>query len=223
MNLIDNGGCSPPTWTDEEGNVLAIYNDNDYNVYMAPGCTSKADIDNFRANGNKPYVMGETWTILGFADFEKFEQSGVVVPMRGAKIDFLSCWATSKAQEILDSNPSIIEYAINARGGHVWDIKTKTPDLNPGYGSLLYGKYASGRDAGNFVAGAFAIQSGSPDFVNYGYGLYNASKNNIWGAACLFFRNVMIQPVADNYDAIYNYYKCYGEDALSKAGQNAGS
>ena len=105
INLIDNGGCEPSTWTDEKGNVLAIYNDDDYNVYMAPGCKNQADVDNFRTKGYIPYIMGQTWTILGFADFSIFEQSGIITPMKGARIDFNSNWGTDQAKQILGSDP----------------------------------------------------------------------------------------------------------------------
>jgi len=61
-----------------------------------------------------------------------------------------------------------------------YDIKTKTPNGNVYYGSLLYGKYVSARDAGNFVAGAVAQKSIiSNRIIDYGYGTFNQNNNDV--------------------------------------------
>ncbi|MFK5284056.1 hypothetical protein ACI3PL_31205, partial [Lacticaseibacillus paracasei] len=74
----------------------------------------------------------------------------------GAKIDFGSTWAESKVSEILSSHPDPVTYAAMARGGGDWDLKKHTPNGNSSFGSMLFGKYASARDAGNMAAGAVA-------------------------------------------------------------------
>jgi hypothetical protein len=54
-----------------------------------------------------------------------------------------------------------------------WDIKAHVSN-----GSLLYGRYASPRDAGNFAAGALAQSSGIEPIVQYGFGAYNLTGNS---------------------------------------------
>lgn len=73
----------------------------------------------------------------------------------------------------MDSKPSLLEYAKKAGANGDWDIKSRVSN-----GSLLYGKYASPRDAGNFAAGAVAQMSGIEPIAQFGYGAYNLSGNS---------------------------------------------
>jgi hypothetical protein len=67
-----------------------------------------------------------------------------------------------------------------AREKHSWDIKKHTPNGNKYYGSKLYGKYASARDAGNFAAGMVSESSIFPnDSFDYGFGSYAQSNNKL--------------------------------------------
>ena len=43
---------------------------------------------------------------------------------------------------------------------------------------MLYGNYASPRDAGNFAAGMIAQNSGLEPLVQFGFSAYNLSGNN---------------------------------------------
>lgn len=89
------------------------------------------------------------------------------------------------------------------------------------YGSKLYGKYASARDAGNFAAGAVAQSSSLPNFVfDYGFGLYNISGNNKYKTAGLGYLNFISGPVLGGIGA--RYISRYGEDKLTRAGIEAG-
>lgn len=66
-----------------------------------------------------------------------------------------------------------MEYQSKGGTNGDWDFKSKFSD-----GSLLYGKYASPRDAGNFLAGAIAQQSGIEPIVQFGFGAYNLTGNS---------------------------------------------
>ncbi|MBK7110629.1 MAG: hypothetical protein IPH61_16335 [Bacteroidetes bacterium] len=224
----DSKGNNPSTHTDEDGNVIAVKDDGDLGVYKHDGMGNGAkknfdqnySFKNTSAGGTK---MGETFTPLGFADFDAYEKDGSVKPGLGAKIDFTSNWATNQVSGILNQNPSIIEYGWNARSGHDWDIKTKAPGGNPYYGSKLYGKYASARDAGNFTAGAVAQKSIVPNIIlDYGFGTYNISGNSV-GKSFLMIAtdviNITFSPV-EGTGIILD--KVNGEDKLSRMGIEAG-
>lgn len=179
MQFTDPDGTKgQSTHTDLLGIVLAVYDDGDLGVYKhmnAEDIEKNYSKENTSAGGEK---MGETWTSLGFADFEHYEETGDVRPQARARIDFDSNWATDQVNGILDQDPSAAAYAAKAGGGNDWDIKAHSP-RGIGYGSKLFGKYASARDAGNFAAGAVAANSYWPGFmIDYGFGLYNMSGNN---------------------------------------------
>jgi len=110
---------------------------------------------------------------LSFADQSLYNKTGEVKKMDNMTIDFNSTELTSKVNEILGSKPSLVEYAKKAGSNGDWDIKTKASN-----GSLLGNKYASPRDAGNFVAGAVAQMSGIEPIAQFGYGAYNLTGNS---------------------------------------------
>ena len=233
INRIDPTGMSDSTHTDENGNVVAVYNDGDLGVYKHDGnkaqATKSVEVNysstNTSAGGKK---MGESLTPLGFADFDAYGKDGTVKAAEGAKIDFNSTWATDKVSEILGANPTLAEYAIKARGGHDWDIKSDTPNGNIYYGSNLFGSYASARDAGNFAAGAVAQMSIMPNgFSDYGFGTYNLSGNSVWGSIKSVASDLMQlaspMPGASQIGATSMIFKAnFGEHPLSRAGIEAG-
>ncbi len=242
VKLVDPDGKDPSTHTDEKGNVVAVYNDGDLGVYVHKGNRANAlketqtnySKNNTSANGTK---VGETWTPLGFADFGRYEKNKEIVPQDGAFIDFKSNWATTKVNELIKENPSMVSYAYNARSKKEckWNFKGNTPNNNVSYGSLLYGKYASARDVGNFGAGIVkARSSADPDFIQYGYGKYNESGNSIWRT----FMGVLLDyhllsgqsgtnPAESYYNMKFGQERMqktieHGENPLSQAGIDAG-
>ncbi|MCD8413257.1 DUF6443 domain-containing protein [Tenacibaculum finnmarkense] len=230
--FIDPDGMKPEsTHTDEDGNVIAVFDDGDLGVYKheSKGSEAKKSVtenyssDNTSANGEK---MGKTHTSLGFADFGAYKKDGTVKPGRGAKIDFESNWASEKVGEILKDNPILAKYAMKARGGKDWDIKTKSPNGNVYYGSKLFGKYASARDAGNFAAGAIAQKSLVPNsIINYGFGTYNLSNNNISKSLKMIGSDLLklSSPTTLGTGLSNMSLKAnFGEHPLSKAGIEAG-
>jgi len=146
IRFIDPDGMEAfSTHTDKDGNVLAVYDDGDLGVYKHENAKTKKDIDkiynrtNTSAGGQK---LGESLHSLSFADQNLYNATGNVAAAR-LKIDFGSNELTSKVESIVGHSPSIIEYARKAGTGGDWDLKSNTRN-----GSLLYGKYASPRDAG---------------------------------------------------------------------------
>jgi len=192
----------------------------DLGVYKHDDAQSKADVDknysskNTSAGGTK---MGETLHSLSFADFDIYHSTGRVVVAKGAEIDFDSRWAERSVDAVRYEDPSAAEYAGKAKQGGVWDLKSKTPNGNAYFGSLLYGKYVSARDAGNFLAGVVAQSSNIPNFIiDFGYGVYNKSNNSIFKSIFIAIGNIAQGPTAIAQTAMY------GEDQLSRIGIEAG-
>ncbi|EMY3481608.1 hypothetical protein AAIP42_002540, partial [Flavobacterium psychrophilum] len=121
-------------------------------------------------------------------------------------------------------------YADKARGGHDWDVKDIARKEGKGiyFGSNLFGKYASARDAGNFAAGAVAQGSIMPNaFSDYGFGTYNASGNSVFGSMGMIAKDLMLytspMPGASQMGAVSMSIKAnFGEHPLSRAGIEAG-
>jgi len=235
LRFIDPTGMKgESTHTDIFGTVLGIYNDGDLGVYRHKNVKSEEDMDKVyygiassSAGGEK---MGETWTPFGFADFGNFEKNGPdrygkVKHAKGAFIDFRSSWAQGEVKEILGNSPSAYKYSTMAGSNQDWDIKSKVPaGRNSAYGSLLWGKYASARDAGNMVAGIVAENSYFPTIViDYGFGQYNQSGNNKRTAIGLGIRDIIMSSILPPV-GIYQFLKTAltGEDKLTRDGINAG-
>jgi RHS repeat-associated protein len=228
INLIDPTGMSPDsTHIDECGNVIAVFDDGDYGVYQhgsnADGKTPTEYMISKRhsklgtsAGGIK---VGETFTSLGFADFDLYQSDNVIKPAVDAVIDLKSTWATEQVKNILGNFPSLLEYADKARGHHEWDLKAHTPNGNRYFGSLLYGKYASARDAGNFAAGAVAeMQPFIPNAIpDYGFGVYSQSGNNVIRSMMIVWAQIANLDFKGMKNSAMN-----GENPLSKAGIEAG-
>ncbi|MBO4332383.1 MAG: RHS repeat-associated core domain-containing protein, partial [Paludibacteraceae bacterium] len=216
VKLVDPDGRS--THTSEDGTVVAIYDDNDLGVYRH----SAEDLNGFDyktmlsngyplPNDNTKWV-GETWTPFGFADFEHYTKTGEgeIIVQSGAIIDFSSNWGTEKISELDAANPNWISYGWNARSKKHWDFKYHTPGNNgkvpdPGYGSMLYGKYASARDVGNFGAGFVAAKSCmGKDFFDYGYGTYNQNDNSFALLIFSVYTDASLISYGQNQGLIYN-------------------
>jgi len=216
INCTDPTGMLESTHTDENGNVVKVYDDGDLGVYRHKGNTEQA-----RAQVNKNYSknnpsaggekMGESLHSLSFADQSLYNETGEV-KAANIKIDFGSTELTDKVQSIIDANPTLVEYQSKAGQYGDWDLKRHTQN-----GSKLFGKYASPRDAGNFAAGAVAQMSSFTGLAQFGYGVYNLSGNSnpksiliIGGVSAL----TLVCPVLGS-GAAYLIGK-YGEDKLSQ-------
>jgi RHS repeat-associated protein len=167
MNMIDPDGRYS-THTNEEGDVLAVYNDGDNSVYKHDGKSAAEDVaknyssKNTAAGGTK---MGETqyWD-----EFANHDSRGNIIgdktgnfADKGAKINFgvsidnvmgaAEKYAAGQMQATGSGNKAknwLQKHS--ARHGDL-DIKDK---LGHNRGYLLNGKYVSGETAGNYLFGA---------------------------------------------------------------------
>ena len=221
INLIDPDGRSatnPSTHTDEDGYVIAVYDDGDNGVYKHEGKEEEAEKnvkknyseDNTSSGGEE---MGESLHSLSFANQGLYNETGEVKNAK-IKIDFESTELTEDVQAILDADPSAKEYFNKAGAGKVWDIKAQRS-----IGSKLFGKYASPRDAGNFAAGAVAQASGAAAIYQHGYGTYNASGNSKWKMAAMNYGFLIAGPLGWAGGALTGHF---GEDKLSQRSINIG-
>jgi len=141
------------THTDEQGNVVAVYDDGDLGVYSHSG--SAADIkektDKCNASGNTSCggtKQGETYYWDEFISPESGDVFG--------RIYFGTTWD----EVITGMNELAIglggeKTAAFSRSGYLFDIKNGK-ELSPsgaGTGRLLNGKYVTARSAGNYLAG----------------------------------------------------------------------
>lgn len=190
IKFIDPDGREVSTHTDESGKVIAVFDDGDNGVYMhglnADGSsvteyqiTKRHEKKGTSAGGT---YMGESLHSLSFVDQGYYNKTGQIRPMSGMIIDFGSDELTTMANSIMDQNPSLYQYQKKAGLTGVWDIKNHIK-----HGSMLYGKYASPRDAGNFVAGMVAASKGPfmENIAQLGYGAYNLAGNNKFKTALI--------------------------------------
>ena len=221
ISIVDPDGTSISTHTDFEGNVVFVKDDGDNGVYRHSGnklqarreVLSQYSLANTSAGGD---YMGESLHSLSFADMNIYHETGLVKEAKNMKISFFSKDLTRAVEAVMASGPGIIEYALKAHPGGIWDLKSKHRT-----GSLLYGKYASPRDAGNFLAGMFSASKGPlSGLIDYGYGVFNASGNNAIKSAGIVLSNMVTPPLMKT--ALYEHYKNEGEDELSKKVQLLG-
>lgn len=186
IRFIDPDGMAPfSTHTDDNGNVLAVYDDGDLSVYKHSKLPSsfahndkeaKSGMDRLSSKNGKK--MGTTLHKFSFADNEAFEK-GSVKPV--GRIQFGQSWAKDQVEWVIKDNWGVGDYMANAGNKEKYDIKSNVPlNENIYYGSEIFdGVYASARDAGNFAAGVIAQKSifGSAA-IEYGFGAYNASGNS---------------------------------------------
>lgn len=185
LKYIDPSGMS--THTNEEGLVIAVYDDNDLNIYKHSNAQleSWGDVYSNHLTVEGAKVIGKSLHALSFADQGKYNETGKVSHADGMIIDFGSTALGDAIQEVVDSKPSLVKYALNARSKHNWDFKEQAQYKN--HGSQIFdGVYLSPRDAGNVLAGAIKRQSGLlAPMVQFGYGAYNLTNNSIPGTAIL--------------------------------------
>ena len=221
MSFVDPDGTFISTHTDYDGNVIFVRDDGGNGVYRHSGnrfqarrqVLSQYSLANTSAGGE---YMGESLHSLSFADMNRYHETGSVKEARNMRIMFNDQSLTRDIERVMASNPGIYGYAKNARAKGIWDLKS-----NHQTGSLLFGKYASPRDAGNFLAGMFSASKGIVSgIIDYGYGVYNASGNSIPKSAGMVLFSIA-SPLP-GFFIMYNYFKNEGEDELSKKVQLLG-
>ncbi len=149
------------THTDVGGNVIAVYNDGDLDVYrhnnIKPGTYDGKHLEN---GGDGVEKMGVTPRWDEFAKTDKkgniIEFNGDVVPAEGAKILFGQSFGPDvfpRAHQANGMFPN--ELIIESSNGGTLDIKVDKSVAPHGVytGKMLFGKYVSARTAGNFLFG----------------------------------------------------------------------
>jgi len=147
------------THTDEEGNVVAVYDDGDLGVYRHEGQVTMGDVesrysvDNTSAGGEK---MGETeyWDEFRAHDNKTGETLESI--QRGSKILFNETWDYIINVKNRTSDQTRLSLtAFGSLPNQEFDIKTNSyfAPHGPATGKLLKGKYATARSAGNYLAG----------------------------------------------------------------------
>ena len=185
MKYVDPEGLS--THTNEDGLVVAVYDDNDLNIYKHSNAQLKSwgDVYTNHLTAEGAEVMGKSLHAMSFADQDIYNETREVTHAKGMTIDFGSTALGDAIQNVVDSKPSLWKYGLNARSKHVWDFKEQAQYKNRG-SQISNGIYLSPRDAGNVLAGAIKRQSGLlAPLVQFGYGAYNLTNNNILGTAIL--------------------------------------
>lgn len=157
--------------------------------------------------------MGESLHSLSFANQSLYNKTGRVEPAKNMVIDFGSNELTNYADMIMNQKPSLPRYFLNAGANGDWDIKSKVK-----HGSKLYGKYASPRDAGNFVAGMVASTRGPvlEELTQLGYGAYNLSGNNKFRTSLIIFSVFATCAGHPSEGNRFYQYVLNGEDKLSQ-------
>ena len=196
--LFDPDGMKvESTHTDEDGNVIAVYDDGDLGVYRHTDATTQSEIDAKRqATGTTSgggELMGETNYWWDFAKIDTQNDIAFEEPANGAIIHFGTSrddYISNLRQESLDAMPSSLDPSAKARwlagqaaNNQPLDIKTI---LGATSGYLFQGKYVSGRALGNHLFGAL-LRDTKPFFVAERtwytntmkrVGAYNVSQNN---------------------------------------------
>ena len=118
-----NNGKPPSTHTDDNGNVIAVFDDGDNGIYKHNDicsehadklCTieSKSDLGTSRGGVR----MGTSLTPYSFADFGELEK-GNVIAAKDARIDFGSRWALENSMSVMSNVTGLTDYFLNAGTG----------------------------------------------------------------------------------------------------------
>ena len=220
VKIVDPDGRS--THTNEDGLVVAVYDDNDLNIYKHSSAQleSWGDVYTNHLTAEGAEVMGKSLHAMSFADQSKYNNTGEVTHADGMTIDFGSTALGDAIKGVVDSKPSLLEYARNAQGsgegGGPWNFKANSKYKDHG-SQISDGVYLSPRDAGNVLAGAIKRQSGIlAPLVQLGYGAYNITNNNKYKGAALSAATLYLIQVCPTLGLPAAAYVMNGEDKLTQ-------
>ena len=205
VRMVDVDGMFITTHTDMGGKVIKVIENDDRRIYRhkIDSDIKEEDIDFLGGE-----LMGVSLQIHSFS--------------KGDIIDFDSQELNNVVETIIDMNPNLLQYAINAQATGIWDLKDHYKKGSIIISGTSNKYYASPRDAGNFLAGYMASKSGMPHIVNYGYGVYNLCDNNLKLSYQYIKRNIL-SIIFDPFSAIIDFYNGYhGEDIISQTAINIG-
>jgi RHS repeat-associated protein len=228
LRFIDPTGMKgESTHTDENGNVVAVYNDGDLGVYQHSELPGNFAHNDKEAKGGAGRLsnkdgkrMGTTLHKFSFVDNEAYED-GVIKP--AGRIEFSQSWAKDQVEWVVKDNWGVVDYMANAGNKEKYDIKSNVPlNENIYFGSQIFdGVYASARDAGNFAAGVIAQKSlVGGETIAYGFGAYNASGNSKVGMFATMAYDGIIRATGGREG--YLQAPTYGESKLTSLGIRLG-
>ena len=158
VKLVDPDGEAPSTHTDENGNVVAVFNDGDNGVYKHKGDVEQAklsveqkySIHNTSAGGE---YMGKTkyWDEFMTHDGKTGQPKEAM-----GQIYYGESWHdVIVSYNELSIKLGLESTAIGSLKGGIFDIKVHKKIAPSGHltGKLLNGYYTSAESAGNFLAG----------------------------------------------------------------------
>lgn len=212
VKLVDPDGEEISTHIDEEGNVLAVYNDGNFGIYMH----SQQEIASWKNGGDfstdPDNMVGVTLFTFSF--------------QKGDKIDVGSYEAHNWMRQFEGTfshsfpNPivALVTYASEAGNGGRYDPKSY---INNG-SQLTDGTYVSPRDLGNFAAGYFGRALGlSKERLLASYGAFQLAKNNT-SEFLRHYRSYYRQALNTVGDGVIPGHVTYGEDGVSNYFQRLG-
>ena len=219
IRYLDLTGKS--THINEDGDVVAVYDDNDLNIYQHSNDKLEewGDVYINPLTTDDAKIIGQSLHLLSFADQNAFNSTGKVIHNDTMRIDVGSTTLGDIIADVISKNPSLLMYALNAKTGGMWDLKA-----HYAAGSILYGNvYASPRDAGNFLAGAIKAESGLlAPIVQFGYGAYNLSDNSVPVTALITIGTARVITSSPLLGAMLAQIIMRGEDNLTQKSINAG-
>ncbi|WP_190946436.1 RHS repeat-associated core domain-containing protein [Nostoc flagelliforme] len=166
VKFIDPDGLLESTHVDENGKVVAVYNDGDKGVYKHKSLPSEFEKTSEKFGRILSKVgaekIGETEYIDEFLKHDN--KTGAVINeiQDGAQIMVGESWMPmiEKMNELTE-NMLLGDVGMNSLPGCLFDIKQNKnyAPYGPATGKMLNGKYATARSAGNFLAGYNASTS----------------------------------------------------------------
>ncbi len=159
VKLVDPEGMEISTHIDQDGNVVAVFNDGDNGVYQHQRNADGSSVTEYQLSKRAAKYgsscggvrIGETEYWDEFVSPEDGKAMTNYKLQIGKSFDPIIRDLHSKAMKM-----NLIEIANNSKSGELFDMKNNYPDV----GALLNGKYATSRSAGNFLAG-YNAESGS--------------------------------------------------------------
>ncbi|MBR1490838.1 MAG: RHS repeat-associated core domain-containing protein, partial [Bacteroidales bacterium] len=211
VNMIDPNGLS--THTDSTGRVLAVYNDDDLNVYMH-GISADDYDGGLLSSTDDAVLMGTT------EYWDEFISPETHKPMTNVRIRFgfsFDSIVSRKATHILTND--LVGVALGSLPGGPFDVKKDYPNT----GGLLKGKYVTSRSVGNYLAGFSAANSSA-----LGYHISFETFQKLAGALHLYGKEglMLVAPLIITKGTSYGEAPTYGENEYqyrqSLSGWNAG-
>ena len=165
VNMIDPTGmygeATTSTHTDENGKVIAVFDDGDLGVYRhnGVGAAAKEEVnENYSSNNTSAggQWMGVTEYWDEFVDRNhngelKRNSDGSYKPYNNYQISFdeKDTWEDEISQYFsISGSFNIIDLALESRPGHFFDLKSHNSNI----GKKLNGKFATAESAGNYLA-----------------------------------------------------------------------